>query len=196
MDPWIAPALVLLGSYLLGSIPFGLIVVRLGGAGDIRGIGSGNIGATNVLRTGRKSLAVITLLLDAAKGAAAVLLAHCFAPGLELVAAIGAFFGHIFPVWLRFHGGKGIATYLGLALALDWRCGAAFALVWVGGSLLTRRSSVGGIAAALCTPITAAYLFRADLTVLFLAFGLIVLWTHRANISRLLEGSEPRIGEA
>lgn len=189
------PALVALGGYLLGSIPFGLLLARFGGAGDLRAVGSGNIGATNVLRTGRKGLAAATLILDAGKGAAAVLIAERIMAGLGPLAGVAAFYGHIFPVWLRFHGGKGIATYLGIALALFWPCGVTFALVWVGASLLTRHSSVGGMGAAVLTPVCAAYFFQAGLTLTFLAFALTVLWTHRANIMRLFAGTEPRIGE-
>lgn len=184
----------MLGGYLLGSIPFGLIVTRLGGAGDPRAIGSGNIGATNILRTGRRDLAALTLLLDAAKGAAAVLIADAIVPGLGAVASVGAFFGHIFPVWLRFRGGKGVATYLGIALALYWPCGLVFAGAWLLAIAITRYSSLGGIAAALAAPVAAAFFFQPALTLLFLAFTLIVLWTHRANIARLIAGTEPRIG--
>ncbi|MDO6416859.1 glycerol-3-phosphate 1-O-acyltransferase PlsY [Sphingomonas sp. BIUV-7] len=195
MNAWTVPALVALGSYLLGSIPFGLILAHFGGAGDLRAIGSGNIGATNVLRTGRKGLAAATLALDAAKGAVAVLIAERVLPGLGPLAGVFAFYGHLFPVWLRFRGGKGIATYLGIALALFWPCGLTFAIVWLAASLLTRHSSIGGIGAALLTPVCAAYFFESALTLMFLAFGLTVLWTHRANIVRLFAGTEPRIGD-
>ena len=189
-------ALALLGGYLLGSIPFGVLVTRLAGAGDVRQIGSGNIGATNVLRTGHKGLAALTLLLDMAKGAVAVLLAGWFAPDLVPLAAVGAFFGHLYPVWLRFKGGKGVATLLGLALALYWPCGLAFALVWLGAVLATRYSSVGGIASAFAPPVVAAFAARSGLTLMFLAFALMVLWKHRGNLERLLAGTEPRIGAA
>jgi len=192
---WIIPALVALCSYALGSIPFGLLLTRLSGAGDLRQVGSGNIGATNVLRTGRKGVAALTLLLDAGKGAVAVLVAEAILPGLGPLAGVCAFYGHIFPVWLGFRGGKGIATYLGVATALFWPCGIAFAVIWIGASLVTRYSSVGGIGAALLTPVCAAYFFQAGLTLTLLAFALTVLWTHRANISRLFAGTEPRIGE-
>lgn len=194
MDLWIMAVCVLVGGYLLGSIPFGLIVMRVAGAGDLRGLGSGNIGATNVLRSGRKMLAVLTLLLDAAKGAAAVLATRAVVPDLAPLAGIGAFYGHIFPVWLRFHGGKGVATYLGVALALHWPSGIVFAVAWIVLTLLTRISSIGGIGAAVATPVSAAFFFQADLAILFLALALTVLWTHRANIGRLLAGTEPRIG--
>ena len=195
MQPWVFPALALVAGYLLGSIPFGLILTRATGAGDLRTIGSGNIGATNVLRTGRKGLAATTLILDAAKGAAAVYLGDYLLPGLGALGGVGAFYGHIFPVWLRFHGGKGIATFLGIALALHWPSGLAFALVWLAVSLLTRYSSMGGIGAALVTPIVSAFFFEPALTLVFLAFALTVLWTHRANLGRLFDGTEPRIGQ-
>jgi glycerol-3-phosphate acyltransferase PlsY len=195
LDGWILAFFVLLGGYLLGSVPFGVIITRLGGAGDLRAIGSGNIGATNVLRTGRKGLAALTLLLDGGKGAVAVLIAEKFAPGLGAFAAVGAFFGHLFPVWLRFHGGKGVATFLGLALALYWPCGLIALGAWLLGALLSRYSSVGAFSAVIATPVAAAFFFRADLALLFLAFALIVLWRHGENIGRLLDGSETRIGE-
>jgi glycerol-3-phosphate acyltransferase PlsY len=186
---------MLLAGYLLGSIPFSLIVTRLGGAGDLRTIGSGNVGATNVLRTGRKGLAALTLLLDMGKGAAAVLLARAVAPDCMALAGAAAFFGHLYPVWLRFRGGKGIATMLGIALALDWRIGLAAAIAWLAAALVTRFSSVGGIAAAIAAPIAAAAIGRHNLMLMFLALALMVLWKHRGNIERLLAGSEPRIGK-
>jgi len=193
---WFGPLAALVLGYLLGSIPFGLVLTRLAGAGDIRAIGSGNIGATNVLRTGRKGLAALTLILDAVKGAAAVLILDAIWPGTGNLAAIGAFFGHLYPVWLRFRGGKGVATLLGIALALSWPAGLAFALVWLGALALFRFSSVGGMAAAVAAPIAAAVLGQWSLVALFLLFALMVLWKHRANIGRLLDGSEPRVGGA
>jgi glycerol-3-phosphate acyltransferase PlsY len=195
VDGWALPALILVCSYLLGSIPFGVIVTRIAGADDPRSIGSGNIGATNVLRTGRKGLAAMTLLLDGAKGAAAVLAAESVSPGSGPIAAVGAFFGHLFPVWLRFKGGKGVASLLGITLALHWPTGLVALAAWVLAMLISRRSSVGGMAAATVTPVASAYFFRVDLTLMFLALALIVLWRHRANIERLIEGAEPRIGE-
>src|SRR5690242_8960119 len=143
-----APAAALLLGYLLGSIPFGLLLTRAFGAGDLRQVGSGNIGATNVLRTGRKGLAAATLLLDLAKGYAAVVLARHFFPGNELLAAAAAFFGHCYPVWLGFRGGKGVATLMGIVLAIYWPCGLVFALVWLGLLAGLRISSVAGMAAA------------------------------------------------
>ena len=180
--------------YVLGAIPFGVILTRLAGAGDLRTIGSGNIGATNVLRTGRKGLAAATLLLDMAKGLAAVLLvAHLF-PGDEMLGAAGAFLGHCYPVWLRFRGGKGVATLMGIVLALYWPIGLVYALVWLGLLAALRISSLAGIAAAASTPLSAALLGRFDLVILLLALALIVLWKHAANFERLLAGTEPRIG--
>ena len=181
---WIIPAMLLLGSYLLGSIPFGIVVTRMAGANDPRTVGSGNIGATNVLRSGRKDLAAITLWLDGAKGAVAVLVAERILPGAGGLAAIGVFYGHIFPVWLRFRGGKGIATFIGLALAAHWPSGLAFLFVWLAVSAITRRSSAGGISGALATPVAAAVFDQWNFVLLFLAFALTVVWTHRANIAR------------
>jgi len=195
LDGWALPALILAGAYLLGAIPFGVIVTRLAGAADPRSVGSGNIGATNVLRTGRKGLAALTLLLDGGKGAVAVLLAEVISPGSATLAATGAFFGHIFPVWLRFRGGKGVATLLGIALAVHWPTGLVAIAAWLLAMLVSRRSSVGGMAAATVTPVASAYFFRPDLTLMFLALALIVLWRHRSNIERLIDGTEPRIGE-
>ncbi len=191
---WVAPTLSLVLSYVLGSIPFGVILTRLGGAGDLRTIGSGNIGATNVLRTGRKGLAAATLLLDMAKGAVAVLLvAHLF-PGNALLAAAGAFIGHCYPVWLKFKGGKGVATLMGIVVALHWPLGLVYAVVWLGLLAGLRISSVAGMAAALSAPFAAALFGRFDLVLLLLALALIVLWKHRENVERLFSGTEPRIG--
>ncbi|MES2420230.1 MAG: glycerol-3-phosphate 1-O-acyltransferase PlsY [Pseudomonadota bacterium] len=193
---WVAPTLSLVLSYLLGSIPFGVILTRLGGAGDLRTIGSGNIGATNVLRTGRKGLAAATLLLDMAKGAVAVLLvAHLF-PGNALLAAAGAFIGHCYPVWLKFKGGKGVATLMGIVVALYWPLGLVYAIVWLGLLAGLRISSVAGMAAALSAPFAAALFGRFDLVLLLLALALIVLWKHRENVERLFSGTEPRIGSS
>jgi glycerol-3-phosphate acyltransferase PlsY len=193
---WVAPTLSLVLSYLLGSIPFGVILTRAGGAGDLRTIGSGNIGATNVLRTGRKGLAAATLLLDMAKGAVAVLLvAHLF-PGNTPLAAAGAFIGHCYPIWLGFKGGKGVATLMGIVVALHWPLGLVYAVVWLGLLAALRISSVAGIAAALSAPFAAALFGRFDLVLLLLALALIVLWKHRENVERLFSGTEPRIGSS
>lgn len=182
--------------YLLGSIPFGLLLTRVGGAGDLRAIGSGNIGATNVLRTGRKGLAAATLLLDVGKGAAAVLLARWIGPNYAILGGLAAFIGHCYPVWLRFHGGKGVATFLGIALALSWPVGLVYAAVWLAILALFRYSSVGGMAAAVSAPVAAALWGEFEMAILFLGLALIVLWKHRANIERLLSGSEPRVGQS
>jgi len=191
----ITAGLAALLGYLLGAIPFGLLLTRIGGAGDLRTVGSGNIGATNVLRTGRKDLAAGTLLLDAAKGAAAVWIAHAATPDFEAFAAAGAFFGHLYPIWLRFRGGKGVATLLGIVLALDWTSGLLFAASWLAALALTRFSSVAGIAAALSAPIGAAVFGRPDLVLLLFGFALLVIWKHRGNLERLLDGTEPRVGQ-
>ena len=186
----------LVGAYLLGSIPFGVVLTRLGGAGDLREIGSGNIGATNVLRTGRKGLAAATLLLDGGKGAAAVLLAAQLQPELALWAGAVAFLGHLFPVWLRFRGGKGVATMLGVSLAGWWPAGIAFALTWLVMLLLTRRSSVAGLSGAAAAPIAAAAAGgHPDVVLVMLSMALFVVVKHRDNIARLLEGTEPKVGE-
>ncbi len=191
---WVAPSLALLLGYLLGSIPFGVILTRAFGAGDLRQVGSGNIGATNVLRTGRKGLAAATLLLDLAKGAAAVLIAQRLFPGQAPLAAIGAFIGHCYPVWLGFRGGKGVATLMGIVLALHWPIGLLYALVWLSLLALLRISSVAGMAAAISAPVGAALFGRFDLVMLLLVLAIIVLWKHGENIERLLAGDEPRIG--
>jgi acyl phosphate:glycerol-3-phosphate acyltransferase len=192
------------GGYLLGSIPFGLIATRLGGAGDVRQIGSGSIGATNVLRTGRWDLAAITLIGDGGKGAAAALLAlaaaiHFHAPNPPVVAAAAAggaaFAGHIFPVWLGFKGGKGVATFFGVLLAVAWPVGLAAGATWIAMAAIFRLSSLSGLAAALLAPVY-AFLFHAPEAVIVMAAGMAVLIfiRHHENIDRLLKGVEPRIG--
>jgi glycerol-3-phosphate acyltransferase PlsY len=191
---WMPPLAALVLGYLLGSIPFGVILTRLGGAGDLRQVGSGNIGATNVLRTGRKGLAAATLLLDLAKGWAAVVLATALLPDNEQLAAAGAFVGHCYPIWLRFKGGKGVATLMGIVLALHPPLGLVYAIVWLGLLAGLRISSVAGMAAAASAPVAAAVLARFDLVPLLMALALIVIWKHRENIMRLLDGEEPRVG--
>lgn len=191
---WAAPAGAILVGYLLGSIPFGLILTRAFGAGDLRQIGSGNIGATNVLRTGRKGLAAATLLLDLAKGWLAVVIAAYLFPGQEIPAAVAVFLGHCYPVWLRFRGGKGVATLMGISLALSWPLGVVYAATWLGLLAILRISSVAGISAAISVPVAAALLDRFDLVLPLLALAMIVVWKHRANIERLLQGTEPRVG--
>jgi acyl phosphate:glycerol-3-phosphate acyltransferase len=191
---WEMPALALAVGYLLGSIPFGLILTRFSGAGDIRAIGSGNIGATNVLRTGRKGLAAATLLLDALKGAAAVWIGGEIVAGGALLGAAGAFFGHCYPVWLKFRGGKGVATFGGIAFGFGWLLGVIYLGVWIGVLLATRYSSVGGLAAAIAAPVAAFILGRGEVAVLFVAFAIIVFCKHRENIARLFSGTEPKVG--
>ena len=194
------PLLALVLGYLLGSIPFGLLLTRLAGGGDIRDIGSGNIGATNVLRTGRKGLAAATLILDMLKGTAAVILADMFFPGNVATPALGALIGHLYPVWLKFAGGKGVATFFGIILAfcilgeLRWWAAIAYAVIWLVILATTRFSSLAGMSAALLSPVVAAFLERFDLALLFLGFGLLVFWKHRQNLERLFAGTEPRVG--
>jgi glycerol-3-phosphate acyltransferase PlsY len=182
--------------YLLGSIPFGLLLTRLAGKGDVREIGSGNIGATNVLRSGSKGLAAATLLLDCLKATAAILLAGRLWPGTESFAAAGALIGHLYPVWLRFKGGKGVATLLGILIALLPVAAMIYALVWLGLLLIVRISSVAGMAAAVSAPISAALLGAEYYFPMLLGFALLVIWKHRANIVRLRAGTEPRIGKS
>ena len=192
------PILPFLLAYLLGSIPFGLILTRLSGAGDIRAIGSGNIGATNVLRTGRKGLAAATLLLDLAKGFTAIALARVVWPAalptVEIVAAAGAVIGHCFPVWLRFNGGKGVATTMGVTLGLGWPIGLAYAGVWLGILAVTRMSSLAGMCAVVAAPIAALLTGHTAFVPALTGIAVLVLWLHRANIARLLAGTEPRVG--
>ena len=180
--------------YLLGSVPFGLILTRMFDAGDIRQIGSGNIGATNVLRTGRKGLAAGTLLLDGAKGFLAVWLAWRWFPEVAGMAALGAVLGHCFPLWLKFKGGKGVATTLGVSLGLAWPIGAAYAVVWLLMLAVTRISSLSGMAAAVAAPVAAAALGRTELVPVLAAIAVLVLILHRANIVRLRAGTEPKVG--
>jgi glycerol-3-phosphate acyltransferase PlsY len=195
--------LAFLAAYLIGSIPFGLLLAGAAGKGDIRQIGSGNIGATNVLRTGSKWLAAATLLLDLAKGFFAVWLAvkvidrpDLFPGDIAAVAGVAAVLGHCFPIWLRFRGGKGVATLMGVALAFDLSLGAVFALVWLGMLVLTRTSSLSGMSAAVAAPIAAHLSGIGPKNMFFalVALALLVLWNHRANISRLVAGTEPKVG--
>lgn len=182
--------------YALGSIPFGLVIARALGLGDLRQIGSGNIGATNVLRTGSRGAALATFLLDAAKGAVAVLLARVLAgEDAAQVAALAAFVGHCFPVWLGFRGGKGVATFLGVLAALSWPLGLAACATWVAVAMAFRYSSLAGLLAAGLAPLWAVLLGRSDLLVLSIALALLVLWRHRGNVARLRAGTEPRIGQ-
>lgn len=192
----IAYALAAVLGYLLGSIPFGVIATRLAGLGDVRSIGSGNIGATNVLRTGRRDLAALTLVGDAGKGAVAVALA-AWLWGYEaaLFAGVAAFFGHVFPAWLGFKGGKGVATYIGILLALDWVVGLTFCAVWLLVAFALRYSSLAALTAAAIAPILAFFLSGPQLTVAALALSITLFITHRENIRRLMAGTESRIGD-
>lgn len=194
-DPSIGFAVALLGAYLIGSIPFGLLLTRWMGLGDIRAIGSGNIGATNVLRTGRKGLAAATLLLDALKGVAAVLAMRWVAPEQDLVAGTAAVMGHTLPVWLGFRGGKGVATGLGVSLAAMWPVGLACCAVWLVAARVTRISSAGALAAVAAAPPLAMLLSGAEHALMALLVGVLIAWRHEANIRRLLAGTEPRIGQ-
>ncbi len=186
---------VIVVSYLLGSIPFGLLLTRAAGLGDIRAIGSGNIGATNVLRTGRRGLAAATLLLDAAKAALAVILAqHLAGANAMPTAACAAILGHCFPVWLKFAGGKGVASAIGVLVALNWHLGVACAAIWLAIVMITRMSSAGAVAACIAAPVLSLVILPPGW---WLATGLIaalILWRHRPNIARLIAGTEPRIG--
>jgi glycerol-3-phosphate acyltransferase PlsY len=187
--------LSLLIGYLLGSIPFGLILTRLAGKGDVREIGSGSIGATNVLRTGSKGLAAATVVLDIAKGALAVWIARMWFPGGELFASAGALIGHLYPVWLKFRGGKGVATLFGVLTILFPWAAAVYAIVWIVALLVIRISSIAGMAAAASAPIVAAVTGDVAVFPTLLAFALLVIWKHRENIARLKAGTEPRIGK-
>jgi glycerol-3-phosphate acyltransferase PlsY len=186
--------LALLLGYALGSIPFGLLLAKAAGKGDIRQVGSGNIGATNVLRTGSKGLAAAVLLLDAGKGFLAAWLAARWWPDAAGLAALGAVLGHCFPLWLGFKGGKGVATTAGVCFGLGWPVGLAYAVVWLGMLAMTRISSLGGMSAAVATPVAAAVLGRAELVPVLAAIALIVLWQHRENLARLRAGTEPKVG--
>ncbi len=191
---WIEPILAVFVGYMLGAIPFGLLLTRLTGGGDLRDIGSGNIGATNVLRTGNKAIAALTLLLDVGKGAVAVLIAASVFDGLGVLAGMGAFLGHLYPVWLKFKGGKGVATLLGIVAALAPVLGIVFAVTWLGGLLILRYSSVSGMLAALSVPVTAVIVGLYSWIPMFIGFALLVIWKHRANIERLMAGEEPKVG--
>ena len=198
----LALGLVAIGGYLLGSIPFGVILTRAAGAGDVRNIGSGNIGATNVLRTGRKDLAIATLILDAGKGAVALLIArHLFGEAAGAIAGGAAFMGHLFPVWLGFKGGKGVATFFGLILAASWPLGLMAAATWLIVAFALRYSSLAALVAAAATPFyallpLAMLCLPAPTPILILAIftAVLIYIRHHENIARLLKGAEPRIG--
>ena len=182
-------------AYLLGSIPFGLILTRLAGLGDIRKVGSGNIGATNVLRTGNKLIALAVLLLDAGKGALAVLLAWQYGPDMAVFAAAGAVLGHCFPIWLKFRGGKGVATALGVLLALDFPVGAVACLTWAAAAFLFRMSSLAALLAMAGAPIAAQFLSLPQIRDVAAFIAVLVIVRHWANIKRLARGEEPKIGK-
>jgi acyl phosphate:glycerol-3-phosphate acyltransferase len=192
--------LAAIGGYLLGSIPFGLVLTRFAGLGDIRKIGSGNIGATNVLRTGNKLLAALTLLLDGAKGGVAVLVAGIWGPDMAVLAGGGAFLGHLFPVWLKFNGGKGVATFLGTVLALHWPAGLLACATWLAVAFLFKYSSLASLLAAALSPVYAFFIPAGQVPAwqrmeLIAAMAILVFIRHHANIRRLLSGTEPQIGK-
>ncbi|WP_170589423.1 glycerol-3-phosphate 1-O-acyltransferase PlsY [Ruegeria arenilitoris] len=183
--------------YLMGSVPYGMIVARVMGLGNLRQIGSGNIGATNVLRTGSKAAAALTLLFDAGKGVVAVLLARALAgDDAAQVAALAAFVGHCYPVWLSFKGGKGVATFLGLWLALDWRVGVACCLTWLVAAAIWRISSLGALAAAALSTTWVMILTDGSTFLLGVVLTLLIYWRHRENLARIKAGTEPKIGKS
>jgi glycerol-3-phosphate acyltransferase PlsY len=182
--------------YLLGSIPFGLVLARVMGLGNLREIGSGNIGATNVLRTGNKTAAALTLLLDGGKGAVAVLLARAFGgEDTAQIAGLAAMIGHCYPVWLNFNGGKGVATFLGILLALSFPVGAACCVAWLVGAFASRMSSMGALAAAAASTFLMLVLGASDAIVLGVILSVLIFWRHRGNIARIRAGTEPKIGQ-
>ncbi|MCI5075822.1 glycerol-3-phosphate 1-O-acyltransferase PlsY [Oricola sp.] len=191
----VALGLALIIGYLSGSVPYGLLLTQMAGLGDIRSIGSGNIGATNVLRTGNKGLAVLTLVLDALKGMVPVLLARHFL-GLDaaILAGLGAFLGHLYPVWLKFRGGKGVATFAGISLGYSWHVLAPFAVTWIAMAALFRYSSLAALTASLVTTLALFFIGLTKLGLLYCVLTALVFWKHRANISRLLAGQESKIG--
>ena len=196
MGPEVSLPLAFVIGYLLGSIPFGLVLTRLAGTPDLRSIGSGNIGATNVLRTGRKGLAAATLILDMLKGTAAVVIAGYFSgPNAAMLAALGAFLGHLFPVWLNFRGGKGVAVYIGVLLGLYWPAAVLFCLIWLAMALAFRYSSLAALTASFVTPIFLWWFGHAALAALFAVLTLLLFYVHRENIRRLRAGTEGKIGQ-
>ncbi len=193
-EAWLPVGLII--GYFLGSIPFGLILTRLAGTQDLRSIGSGSIGATNVLRTGNKGLAAATLLGDALKGTVAVVIAGYFGgPNAAMLAALGAFLGHLFPVWLKFKGGKGVAVYIGVLIGLFWPAVVVFGLLWLATAATTRYSSLSALVASFVTPIFFWWFGHPALASLFAVMTMLLFWAHRENIKRLQAGTEGRIGE-
>jgi glycerol-3-phosphate acyltransferase PlsY len=193
-DTFLSAAFVI--GYLLGSMPFGLILTRFAGTPDLRSIGSGNIGATNVLRTGRKGLAAATLILDMLKGTAAVLIAGFYdGPNAAMLAAFGAFLGHLFPIWLKFSGGKGVATYIGVLIGLFWPAAILFCLVWLATAFTTRYSSLSALVASVVTPVFLWWFGHPALAALSVVLTLLLFYKHQPNIMRLLAGTESKIGQ-
>src|SRR5665647_566032 len=200
LDMLISPladgVIALMVGYLFGSIPFGLILTRAAGTQDLRSIGSGNIGATNVLRTGRKGLAAATLIGDALKGTVAVILAGYFGgPNAAMAAALGAFLGHLFPVWLKFRGGKGVAVYIGILIGLFWPAAIVFCVIWLTTAIVTRYSSLAALVASVVTPIFLWWFGHLALASLFAVLTLLLFYMHRENIERLQAGTEGKIGK-
>ena len=196
MSPYAVVAIALLIGYLLGSIPFGLILTRMAGTADIRGIGSGNIGATNVLRTGRRGLAAATLLCDMLKGTVAVILCGYYGgPDAAMLAALGAFLGHLFPVWLNFRGGKGVAVYIGVLIGLFWPAAVVFCVLWAATAATSRYSSLSALVASFVTPIFLWWFGHLALAALFAVLTLLLFYMHRENIALLQAGKEGRIGQ-
>ena len=195
MAPEVSLPIAFVIGYLLGSIPFGLILTRIAGTQDLRSIGSGNIGATNVLRTGRKGLAAGTLIGDMLKGTAAVLIAsYLGGPGAAMLAALGAFLGHLFPVWLKFRGGKGVAVYIGILLGLFWPAALAFCVIWLATAFASRYSSLSALIASVFTPPLLWWSGHAAFAMLFAVLTLLLFYMHRENIKRLVAGTESKIG--
>src|SRR6202166_2012371 len=193
-EAWLPVALIL--GYLLGSIPFGLVLTKLAGTEDLRSIGSGSIGATNVLRTGRKGLAAATLICDALKGTVAVVISGYFGgPDAAMLAALGAFLGHLFPVWLKFRGGKGVAVYIGVLIGLFWPAAVVFCVLWIATAATTRYSSLSALVASFVTPIFLWWFGHPALASLFVVLTMLLFYMHGENIKRLQAGTETRIGE-
>jgi|SRR6185437_2633569 glycerol-3-phosphate acyltransferase PlsY len=196
MAPEVSYPLALVIGYLLGSIPWGIILTRLAGTQDLRSIGSGNIGATNVLRTGRKGLAAATLILDALKGTAAVTIAtYLGSSEAAMLAGLGAFLGHLFPAWLKFRGGKGVAVYIGILIGLAWPAAILFCVIWLVMAFAFRYSSLSALTASVITPIVLWWFGHAALTALFAVLSLLLIFMHRENIRRLMAGTEGKIGQ-
>ncbi len=191
-----ATIIAALFGYLLGSIPFGLILTKLAGMGDIRSVGSGNIGATNVLRTGNKFIAILTLILDGSKGAAALLITQAYAPEAALIAAFAAFAGHLYPVWLKFQGGKGVATFIGIVLAYEPVLALICVLAWILTAAIFRYSSLASLAAAIAGAVYASLFLTNFAGSIFVLIAILIFWRHSSNIRHLIDGNEPKIGKS